>query len=118
MSKQEGHEEEFGSGCCGEEREEGFGPGCCEGDPRAHHHRPHFPWGHAWRHAERFMPPHLWGLAQDCGCGAGPWGPGFPFRRRFPTREERIAWLEQYLKELQAEAKAVEERIAELKAAK
>ncbi len=40
------------------------------------------------------------------------------FGRRFPTREERIAWLEEYLKELQAEAKAVEERIAELKAAK
>ncbi|MGQ9494323.1 MAG: hypothetical protein ACUVR2_11285 [Anaerolineae bacterium] len=39
------------------------------------------------------------------------------FRRRFPTREERIAWLEEYLKELQVEAKAVEERIAELKAA-
>jgi len=45
------------------------------------------------------------------------WGPGFPFGRRFPTREERIAWLEEYLKELQAEVKAVEERIAEMKAA-
>jgi hypothetical protein len=45
------------------------------------------------------------------------WGSGFTFRRRFPTREERIAWLEQYLKDLQAEAKAVEERIAELRAA-
>jgi hypothetical protein len=32
------------------------------------------------------------------------------------SREERIAWLEQYLKDLQAEAKAVEERIAEMKA--
>lgn len=39
------------------------------------------------------------------------------FGRRFFTREERIAWLEEYLKALQAEAKAVEERIAELKAA-
>jgi len=44
------------------------------------------------------------------------WGPGSPFRRHFITREEQIAWLEEYLKELQAEAKGVEERIAELKA--
>jgi len=44
-------------------------------------------------------------------------GPAFRFGRRFPTREERIAWLEEYLKDLQAEAKAVEERIAELNAA-
>lgn len=43
-------------------------------------------------------------------------GEGMPFRRRFPTREEQIAWLEEYLKELQAEAKGVEERLAELKA--
>jgi len=51
----------------------------------------------------------------------GPWMRFEPrmmrFRRHFPTREERIAWLEEYLKELRAEAKAVEERIAELKAA-
>ncbi len=53
----------------------------------------------------------------DCCCGPMAWGPGFPFRRRFPTREERIAWLEEYLKALQAEAKAVEERLAHLKAA-
>ena len=48
----------------------------------------------------------------ECGCGCE----GAPFRRHFITREEQIAWLEQYLKELQAEAKGVEERIAELKA--
>jgi hypothetical protein len=50
-----------------------------------------------------------------CCCGPKTWGPGFRFGRRFATREERIAWLEDYLKDLQAEAKAVEERIAELK---
>jgi len=38
------------------------------------------------------------------------------FHRRFSTREERIARLEEYLKNLQAEAKAVEERLAEMKA--
>jgi hypothetical protein len=55
------------------------------------------------------------GHGGGCCCGPMVWGPGYSFRRRFPTREERIAWLEEYLKDLQAEAKAVEERIAELK---
>jgi hypothetical protein len=43
------------------------------------------------------------------------WGPGFPFGRRFPSREERITWLEAYLKELQAEVEAVRERLAALR---
>ena len=66
---------------------------------------------------------------KDCGCGHHahhpiggeghhPGGcccvPGFG-RRRFLTREEIIGQLEEYLKQLQAEAKGVEERIAELK---
>lgn len=68
----------------------------------------------------------------DCGCGhpghhAGHhshWGmmhhprgcchPGQGLRR-FPTREEVIARMEEYLKQLQAEAKGVEEHLAELK---
>nr|MBC7243799.1 DUF5320 domain-containing protein [Chloroflexota bacterium] len=62
---------------------------------------------------------HGYGCCWDEGF-FGPWmrfGPRMMrFGRRFPTREERIAWLEEYLQELQAEAKAVEERIAELKA--
>lgn len=41
------------------------------------------------------------------------WGPGF--HRRFSTREGRIARLEEYLKELQAEAQAVQEYLAEAK---
>jgi len=57
------------------------------------------------RHHERCgRPGH-----QDCGCG---------FHRRFLTREERIARLEEYLKELQAEVQAVQEVLAELKAAR
>jgi len=61
------------------------------------------------------------GHSYGCCCGErpGPGGhfaPGGHFRRRFPTREERIAWLEEYLQELQAEAQAVEERIAKMKA--
>jgi hypothetical protein len=67
-----------------------------------HHHRPHH--GH---HGGR----------RGCGCGAKDWGAGPSFRRRFVTREERVAWLEQYLSDLRAEATAVEEQIAELKAA-
>ena len=44
------------------------------------------------------------------GCHAGK-----SFSRRLATREERIARLEEYLKDLQAEARAVEERLAEMK---
>ncbi len=40
--------------------------------------------------------------------GMAPW-------RRFMSSEERTARLEQYLKQLQAEEKAVQERIDELK---
>lgn len=42
---------------------------------------------------------------------------GRPFHRHFPSREERIARLEDYLKEIQTEARAIEERLAEMKAA-
>ena len=48
----------------------------------------------------------------SCGCGCGD-----DFQRHFATREERATRLEQYLQGLQAEAKAVEERLAELKTA-
>jgi len=44
------------------------------------------------------------------GCCHGP----SPLMRRFPTREEITAELEEYLKQLQAEVKGVEEQIAEL----
>lgn len=56
--------------------------------------------------------------AGGCGCGqhGDPRRPGFVFRRHFATREERMAWLERYLQDLKAEAQAVEERIAEMKA--
>jgi hypothetical protein len=45
-----------------------------------------------------------------CGCGGHS-----HFRRCFLAKAEKAAWLEQYLESLQAEAKAVEERIAALK---
>jgi len=37
------------------------------------------------------------GHAGGCCCEGGGCGPDFPFRRRFPTRAERIARLEEYL---------------------
>lgn len=50
-----------------------------------------------------------------CGCGTPAAREGAPWRR-FATREEVIARLEKYLHELRAEAQAVEERLAELRA--
>lgn len=85
--------------------------GCFEGlrrgpwAPRRHHH-------HSAEGDWRGRPAHC----REWRCGPGDKAPGM-FRRRFISREERIAWLEQYLRELQNEAKAVEERIADLKAA-
>jgi hypothetical protein len=50
-----------------------------------------------------------------CGCHHhGAMG----FHRRFVSREEVVSRLEEYLKQLQAEANGVEERIAELKKGK
>ena len=52
----------------------------------------------------------------ECGCHEGSESMETHFERRFVTRAERIAQMEAYLKDLQTEAKAVEERIAEMKA--
>jgi len=45
-----------------------------------------------------------------------PRGSHGQIRRRYLTRDERIAWLESYLEALEAETQAVGERIAELRA--
>jgi len=68
----------------------------CECRGRGHYRR-----GRAWE--------------ETCGCGHHEGSP-FGFHRRFVSRAERIAELEAYLAELQAEAKAVEEYLAGLKA--
>ena len=69
---------------------------CCEG--RGHsHHRHHCCGEHGHHHG---------GSVHEHG-----------FHRRFATRAERLARMEEYLQDLQAEIKAVEEQIAELKAA-
>ncbi len=67
--------------------------------------------GHGGQHGDHGC---CWGEGdrpRGMGCHAG-----MGFGRRFYTREERIARLEEYLKDLQADAKAVEERLAETKA--
>ena len=50
-----------------------------------------------------------------CSCGCHEHHGGMRFHRHFIPREEIIARLEEYLKQLHAEAKGVEEHIAELK---
>lgn len=52
----------------------------------------------------------------SCGCHCGPSSyEDHGFRRRYATREERIAELERYLEGLQAEAQAVQERLDEMR---
>jgi hypothetical protein len=45
----------------------------------------------------------------DCSCEGGG------FRRRYQTKAEQTAELEEYLKDLKAEVQAVEERLKDLK---
>ena len=63
--------------------------------------------GHDNQHGGGHGGPHLSG---PCGCGKhaniGPC---------FWTKKEKIAYLEEYLEDLQIEVKSVEERIAALK---
>ena len=70
---------------------------------KSHHHRLH-------EHPHRGHP------RQRGGRGKGR-RPEATFRRRFFSRDERIAGLEQYLNDLRAEAEAVEEKLVGLRAA-
>jgi len=63
--------------------------------------------GYPHRHAPDRASHHHWG----CCCGSG-YG-----MRRFRTKKEILAELEEYLEQLQAESKGVEEHIAEIKKA-
>ena len=72
--------------------------------------------GHKGHHGGSHRGHHGWG----CGCGrhhgeSSGCGQRGHFQRRFWTKEEQIAGLERYLESLQEEAKAVQERIAEMK---
>jgi hypothetical protein len=58
---------------------------------------------------------HRVSFSDECYCGSIARDQRFLFRRRYVSRAERIARLEEYLEELQAEVKAVQEQIAEMK---
>ena len=75
---------------------------CC--GTASHHGSRH--WGH---HGGGH--PHT----NSCCCGTAHYGAAHHMGRRFPTKEEKIAWMERYLESLQDETKAVEGRIANLK---
>lgn len=64
-------------------------------------------------------PHHAFSRHCCCPCcfGAGLWEHApFGFVRRFRTKEEKIAELEEYLEALKKEAQAVEEKIRRLRA--
>ena len=80
---------------------------------------------HGKHHGEQYEERHE-GHSGDCGCGGHEHHGGcrcgchqhhggMRLHRRFISREEIAARLEEYLKQLHAEAKGVEERLAELK---
>ena len=50
-----------------------------------------------------------------CGCGEGCCGSGGHFQRRYQTKAEQIADLENYLSDLKQEVQAVEERLTDLR---
>jgi hypothetical protein len=50
----------------------------------------------------------------ECGGGCGREG-GSHFHRQYQTKEEQIADLENYLKDLKLEVQAVEERLTDLR---
>jgi len=56
-----------------------------------------------------------WHHRGGCGCGCHQQHGDLRFNRHFISREEMVSNLEEYLKQLKAEAKGVEERIAEMK---
>jgi len=63
---------------------------------------------------------HGWGGASECCCGGHSeygcgYGHPFRFHRWFSTSEEEVTALDQYLKDLEAEAKGVQERLAQLR---
>jgi hypothetical protein len=56
-----------------------------------------------------------WDHQGGCRCGCDQHHRGMRFHRRFISHEEIVARLEEYLKHLKAEAKGVEEHLAEIK---
>jgi len=102
------HETECGCGQHGQGEEQGMGHG--HSAWWGHHG---YPTGGKLHHSSDC----------DCGCNCGcgshhgsGFAPGFG-QRHFISKEEIITHMEEYLKQLRAEAAGVEERITELKKA-
>ena len=135
--QEEGHREESDCGCGshgGETYHESHqrGEDCgCGGHHTRHHHEGHDRGGEGQSHHGHGS--MRWGGMPHPGCGC-PWHRmrmgdlghmgmmpgigmrmGMGFGRRFISKDEIIARLEEYQKQLLAEAKGVEERIVELK---
>jgi len=107
---------------CGQGRRGHHGECDCHGGRHEEHHEECECECDCNRHAEHECDCHGGGCGEhqgcrecECGCHEGSESTGIHFERRFATRAEQIAKLEAYLKDLQTEAKAVEERIAEMK---
>lgn len=92
------HEHHEGDCGCSSHHGWGYGHGCGCGHHTHYHHR-HGPCG--CQHS-------------DLCCCPEKYGPGF--HRRFRSRAERIAELEEYLRELEAEAQGVREALEALRA--
>jgi hypothetical protein len=60
------------------------------------------PYGHHWYH----------------GCYPEYYYREPPFRQRFPSQEEKITRLEEYIDELRAETRSLEERLVEMRGPK
>ena len=97
---------------------------CCQNEPGYEHHGEHHRDCGCGGHGGESGGMHHGGGCCCCGCGCGchhgggiHHGPDFGLfgHRRFISKEEVITHLEEYLKQLKAEATGVEEHIAELK---
>lgn len=67
--------------------------------------------GHGHGHGQHAPHEHCGMANQDSGCCCST-GHGF---RHFPSKEEQATMMEEYLENLKAEIKGVEEHLAELK---
>ena len=118
MSEGYHHGEDGGCGCGHGHQEGERSCGCGEHHGSCHHGSEHGGHRDCQHSGHCSCGCHQGG---DCRCGGSGCGRccgehGRGFQRRFRTREERIAELEVYLRELEAEAQGVREAIAGLRA--
>ena len=94
----------------------------CGCEQHSKHHREQYHEGHeghsgdcgCGRHGHQGI-DRGWHHYGGCSCSCHQQHGGMRFHRHFISGEEMITRLEEYLKQLHAEAKGVEEQIAEMK---